>query len=81
MLIREMVFVFHKSKQALNMGDFKEISKDDKQYEDCLLFYSNEQWSQCRVGTHLPRCDTGRTIHAQLFRPHEMYRHESSVNP
>ena len=30
MLFREMAFVFHKSKQALNVGDIEEIVKEDK---------------------------------------------------
>ena len=30
MLFREMSFVFHKSKQALNVGDIEEIVKEDK---------------------------------------------------
>ena len=32
MLIREMSFVFLKSKRALDMGNSKEIGKDDKLY-------------------------------------------------
>ena len=32
MLIWEMLFVFQKSKQSFNEGDFKEIVKEDKKY-------------------------------------------------